>query len=98
VLAPFLPMLTALTVAAIQIELGHRLDRAAWSMAFTLVGFVLVRQALLVVDLLASGKREAKVSERLVDASGSLSGYVKEWAGERRSQWSCPGPAAIGSI
>jgi hypothetical protein len=35
---------------------------------------------------------------RLVDASGSLSGYVKEWAGERRSQWSCPGPAAIGSI
>jgi hypothetical protein len=70
VLAPFLPMLTALTVAAIQIELGHRLDRAAWSMAFTLVGFVLVRQALLVVDLLASGKREANVSERLVAALG----------------------------
>jgi hypothetical protein len=71
VLTPFLPMLAALTVAAIQIELGHRLDRAAWSMALVLVGLVLVRQALLVVDLLAPGReREASVSDRLVSAVG----------------------------
>lgn len=53
VLAAFLPMLAALTVVGIQIELGQRPDRAALVMAFALVVISLVRQALLVLELIA---------------------------------------------
>jgi hypothetical protein len=70
-IAPFLPILTALSVAAIQIELGERLDGVAWGSAFALVALVLIRQALLVIDLLsAGGQRGADVSRRLVAALG----------------------------
>jgi hypothetical protein len=69
--APFLPILTALTVAAVQIELGERLDDVAWGSAFALVGLVLLRQALLVIDLMsAGGQRDGDVSRRLVAALG----------------------------
>jgi hypothetical protein len=54
-ISPLLPVLLALTVAAVEIRLGHHLDRAAWLMAFALIALVLVRQALLVMELLAPG-------------------------------------------
>jgi hypothetical protein len=70
-IAPFLPILTALSVAAIQIELGETLDGVAWGSAFALVGLVLLRQALLVIDLLSSGgQRGADISRRLVAVLG----------------------------
>lgn len=50
-LAPFVPMMLALTVAAIEIDRGHHLDRAGWLMAFGLVATVLVRQALAALEL-----------------------------------------------
>jgi hypothetical protein len=53
VLVPFLPMLAALTLAAIMIQLGHHLDRVTLITAFTLVGCVLARQALLMLDFAA---------------------------------------------
>ena len=50
--APLLPVLLALTVAAVEIRLGHHLDRAAWLMAFGLIALVLVRQGLAILELL----------------------------------------------
>jgi hypothetical protein len=68
-LTPFVPMLIALTVAAVQMELGRRLDRVTWSMALALVVLVLVRQVLLFVALLRPGaERDTRVSDRLVTA------------------------------
>lgn len=66
VVVPFLPMLAALSLTAIWIELGHRLDCVAWTTAVALVAMVLVRQALLVIDLLRLGGKEASVADRLV--------------------------------
>lgn len=66
VVAPFLPLLAALGLTAAWIELGNRLDRAGWAAAVALVATVLVRQALLVADLLGSGNREARMADRLV--------------------------------
>ena len=54
-ISPLLLVLLALTVAAVRIELGHHLDRAAWVMAFALITAVLVRQGLLIFELLGSG-------------------------------------------
>jgi hypothetical protein len=50
-LAPFVPALLALGVAALELQLGHRLDQAAMLMAFALVGVVLVRQTLIALEL-----------------------------------------------
>lgn len=55
-ISPLLPVLLALTVAAVQIKLGHHLDRAAWLMAFGLIALVLVRQGLMVLELLAPSR------------------------------------------
>lgn len=55
-ISPLLPVLLALTVAAVEIRLGHHLDRAAWVMAFSLIGLVLIRQTMLVMELLAPGR------------------------------------------
>lgn len=54
--APFAPVLIALALTAIEIRLGHRPDRVAWAMAFALVALVLVRQALMLLEL--TGRRE----------------------------------------
>ncbi len=54
-IAPLLPVLLALGVAAVEIRLGHRPDRAGWLMAVALIALVLVRQALMVRELLAGG-------------------------------------------
>ena len=71
ILAPFVPMLAALLFAAIKIELGHTLDLVTLTVAFALVGLVLVRQALLMIDLLSRrGEIDAGVGDRLVAALG----------------------------
>ena len=69
-------MLLALTVAAVQIRLGHHLDRAAWLMAFALIALVLVRQALMVMELLGPGRdADAGLMQRLTHAAlGGASG------------------------
>jgi hypothetical protein len=71
VVTPFLPMLGALGLAAIRIELGHHLDGVTLTVAFVLVGLVFVRQALLLIDLLAPERElEGSVADRLVAAIG----------------------------
>jgi hypothetical protein len=54
--APLLPVLLALTVAAMEIRLGHHLDRVAWLMAFGLIALVLVRQGLAILELLTPSR------------------------------------------
>jgi hypothetical protein len=68
--APFLPVLGALSVAAVEIELGRRLDDVAWITAFGLVALVLARQGLLVLDLVGQGEeRDAVVAKQLAHAA-----------------------------
>ncbi|MGD0981630.1 MAG: hypothetical protein ABR946_09145 [Solirubrobacteraceae bacterium] len=68
--APLVPVLIALTVTAVEIRLGHHLDHAAWLMAFALVAVVLVRQALILFELLGPGHGPyAGPRERLVQAA-----------------------------
>jgi hypothetical protein len=57
-IAPFLPVVGALSVVAIEIQLGHRLDDVARIAAFALIALVLARQGLLVLDLV--GQREER--------------------------------------
>ncbi len=73
--SPLLPVLLALTVAAVEIRLGHHLDRAAWVMAFGLIALVLVRQTLLVLELLALGRGSpADLMQRLTHAALASTG------------------------
>jgi hypothetical protein len=83
-ISPLLPVLLALTVAAVEIRLGHHLDRAAWLMAFGLIALVLARQGLMVLELLApSREANAGLMQRLThaalggagDGQGPGSGY-----------------------
>jgi hypothetical protein len=68
-LAPFPPMLAALSVAAIELQLGNRLDGIAWATALALVVLVLARQALLVVEVVGPDRRRGvSLSGRLVSA------------------------------
>jgi two-component system sensor histidine kinase/response regulator len=55
--APLLPMLVALIVAANSIDLAHRPDGVALTMVFALVLLALVRLALLVLDCIATSRR-----------------------------------------
>lgn len=75
-IAPLLPVLLALTVAAVEIKLGHHLDHAAWLMAFGLIALVLVRQGLAVFELLGPGHdADAGLMQRLTHAAlGGASG------------------------
>ncbi|HZL48064.1 MAG TPA: hypothetical protein VFC30_03510 [Solirubrobacteraceae bacterium] len=69
-ISPLLPVLLALTVAAVEIRLGHHLDRAAWLMAFGLIALVLVRQGLMVLELLGPGRdADAGLMQRLTHAA-----------------------------
>ncbi len=83
--APFVPVLAALGLAAIQIDLGHRPDRVAWTTAVLLVVIVLLRQAMLVIDLRAPGPR-TQFAHRLVTAAGSPGGdrRADPWPSHRR--------------
>jgi hypothetical protein len=67
--APVIPVLIALTVAAIEIKLGHHLDQTAWVMAFVLVVLVLVRQALAVFEFLAPSRSASGLMDRLTDVA-----------------------------
>jgi diguanylate cyclase len=69
--SPLLPVLLALSVAAIEIKLGHHLDHAAWLMAFALIALVLTRQGLLVLELLAPGgpSKQAGFTQRVTHAA-----------------------------
>ena len=67
--APLVPVLVALVVATVALKLGHRFDRPAWGMAVGLVGIVLVRQGLFVVELVGSRAAAGRsLLDRLVDA------------------------------
>ena len=68
--APIVPVLVALAVAAVEIRLGDHIGRAAWLMVFALVVLVLTRQGLAVIELLARG-RETKdgLMAKLTDAA-----------------------------
>ena len=69
-IAPLLPVLLALTVAAVEIKLGHHLDHAAWLMAFALIVLVLVRQGLMLLELLGPGRdADAGLMQRLTHAA-----------------------------
>ncbi len=69
-ISTLLTVLLALGVAAVEVELGHRLDRAGWLMAFALIALVLVRQTLMVLVLLAPGRgAQAGLLRRLTDAA-----------------------------
>jgi hypothetical protein len=69
-IAPLLPVLLALTVAAVEIKLGQHLDRAAWLMAFALIALVLARQGLMVLELLAHSRdTRAGLMQRLTNAA-----------------------------
>jgi len=71
IVTPFLAMLAALSLAAIKLKLGDSLDRVTLSVAFVLVGLVLFRQALLLIDLLAPKRAfEGSMADRLVAALG----------------------------
>ncbi len=68
--APLLPVLLALTVSAVEIRLGHHLGRAAWLMTVGLIALVLMRQGLMVRELLAPGRDvQAGLMHRLTHAA-----------------------------
>jgi hypothetical protein len=69
--APLLPMLVALGVAGVSIDLGHRPDWVALTMAFALVLLALVRQTLLVLDFVETGRsgRQGNAVDRLARAA-----------------------------
>jgi hypothetical protein len=78
IVAPFLPMLAALSLAAVRVELGHRLGRVGLTTAFLLVAVVLIRQALLVLDLAKSRNRDhAPIGDRLLTAVGAPAPTVR---------------------
>jgi hypothetical protein len=69
-IAPLLPVLLALSVAAVEIRLGRHLDHAAWLMAFGLIALVLTRQGLMVFELLAPNRdTNAGLMQRLTQAA-----------------------------
>ena len=69
VIAPLVVMLLALAVAAVEITLGHHLDRAAWLMLLALVVLVLVRQALILLEVFAPGSTGVGLTRRLERAT-----------------------------
>ena len=56
--APIVPVLGALTVAAVEMRLGKPIDRASWWMALALVVLVLARQGLMVRELLGPSRHD----------------------------------------
>jgi hypothetical protein len=71
--APLLPVLIALSATAVEIKLGHHLDRPDWLMAFGLIALVLVRQGLLILELLRPAANGEGLSRRLTEAA--VGGY-----------------------
>lgn len=68
--APLLPVFIALAVATAQIQLGDTLDTVSWASLIALIGLVLVRQALLMLELIGPRRsREDTVMHRLTHAA-----------------------------
>ena len=59
-IAPLLPMFVALCVAGISLDLSHPPDSVAQAMLGALIVLALVRQALLVVDIVTTGRGEGE--------------------------------------
>jgi hypothetical protein len=68
IVAPFLALLAALTVIGVQAQLGERPGKAALFMACALIALVLVRQALLLFDMISAEDQEGSVMDRLYAA------------------------------
>lgn len=69
-LAPFVPVLTALTLAAIEIHRTHHLGRVAWTTAVVLVSAFLLRQLLLVADLYVGRDDGTGLARRVLGSFG----------------------------
>ena len=69
-LAPFAPLLTALTLAAVEIHVTHHLDRVAWTTAVVLVISVLLRQLLLAHDLYTRNDGDDDLTRRVLGSLG----------------------------
>jgi hypothetical protein len=67
--APFVPMLVALTLAAVQMQRGRELDDVSWALALALVVLVLVRQSLVVIEAADPRTRGVGFTERLARAA-----------------------------
>lgn len=67
-MAPFVPVLAALGPAAVEIQLGHELDRVAWVAAVVVVCAVLIRQVLLAIDLRRGSESDVELPRRLLVA------------------------------
>jgi diguanylate cyclase len=82
--APLLPILLALGVTAAELELGHRLDRVAWLMAFGLIALVLSRQglALLALSWLSPRRRTGFVQHPADAAVGARLGEQTQSGGQ----------------
>ncbi len=68
--APFVPVLAALGLAAVEIQLGHELDRVAWVAAVVVVCAVLIRQVLLAIDLRRGSESDVELPRRLLSSLG----------------------------
>jgi hypothetical protein len=68
--APFVPVLAALGPAAVEIQLGHELDRVAWVAAVVVVCAVLIRQVLLAIDLRRGSESDVELPRRLLSSLG----------------------------
>jgi hypothetical protein len=78
IVAPFLPLLAALGLAAARIELGHSLDGVGLVTAFALVAVVLLRQALVAIDLFRRESSEhVPISDRLLAAFGTATPTIR---------------------
>lgn len=67
---PFVPVLTALTLIAVEVHITHRLDRVGWISALVLVLCVLLRQLLLAVDLAKRPPDDEKLRARVLSLVG----------------------------
>jgi hypothetical protein len=72
--APLVPVLMALAVIAIESGLGHHQDHTARAIAGALIGLVLLRQLLLLRELVGSRSRsDVGLARRINDAAGGAS-------------------------
>jgi hypothetical protein len=67
--APFVPVLGALTLIAVEVQIGHTLDDVSLLSALALIALVLTRQAIVAYELVASRGTHVAASERLARAA-----------------------------
>ena len=83
--APLVPVFVALSVAGIRFDLEHRPDAVTVAMLLALIGLALVRQVLLVLDVVMRGRgeRQGRLIDRIVSAA--LGRAIEEEGGSRPS-------------